>query len=107
MKRNHGRPDLLPGRSIGLVISAGSLAALLLGATQAAAAPCESLTALTLPDTEITLAQQVPAGTFTAPNGQVLTNLPAFCRIVGVSTPTSDSEINFEVWLPTSTWNGR
>ena len=107
MERNHGRPDLLPRRSIGLVISAGSLAALLLGATQAAAAPCESLTALTLPDTEITLAQQVPAGSFTAPTGAVITNLPAFCRLVGVATPTSDSEVNFEVWLATSTWNGR
>jgi feruloyl esterase len=107
MERNQGRPDFLPGRSIGLVISAGSLAALLLGATQAVAAPCESLTALVLPHTKITIAQQVPAGSFTAPNGQVLTNLPAFCRVVGVATPTSDSNINFEVWLPTSTWNGR
>ncbi len=36
------------------------------------------------------------------------TNLPAFCRVVGVSRPTSDSNINFEAWLPTTaTWNGK
>ncbi|QFZ84745.1 tannase/feruloyl esterase family alpha/beta hydrolase [Variovorax paradoxus] len=31
--------------------------------------------------------------------------LPEFCRVVGVAKPTADSHINFEVWVPTSTWN--
>jgi feruloyl esterase len=35
-----------------------------------------------------------------------LTRLPAFCRVIGVSKPTSNSNINFEVWLP-SQWNGK
>jgi feruloyl esterase len=31
-----------------------------------------------------------------------------FCRVVGVSTPTSDSHIGFEVWLPPmASWNGK
>jgi feruloyl esterase len=31
-----------------------------------------------------------------------------FCRVVGVARPSSDSEINFEVWLPPkSAWTGR
>ena len=31
-----------------------------------------------------------------------------FCRIVGVATPTSDSHIGFEVWLPpAAAWNGK
>ncbi len=31
----------------------------------------------------------------------------AFCRIIGVATPTRDSHIGFEVWLPPmSQWNG-
>ena len=31
-----------------------------------------------------------------------------FCRIVGVATPTKDSHIGFEVWLPpASAWNGK
>ena len=31
----------------------------------------------------------------------------AFCRAIGAATPTSDSHIGFEVWLPpASRWNG-
>ncbi len=31
-----------------------------------------------------------------------------FCRAIGVATPTSDSHIGFEVWLPpASSWNGK
>lgn len=31
-----------------------------------------------------------------------------FCRIVGIATPTADSRIGFEVWLPPAAqWNGR
>ncbi len=33
--------------------------------------------------------------------------IPAFCRVEAVATPTSDSHIEFEVWLPTSGWNGK
>ena len=30
-----------------------------------------------------------------------------FCRVIGVATPTADSHIGFEVWLPpASSWNG-
>ena len=30
-----------------------------------------------------------------------------FCRVIGVITPTSDSHIGFEVWLPPGArWNG-
>ena len=44
-------------------------AIVLAAAAPAAAASCESLTDLKLPDTTITLAQPVPAGEFTAPAG--------------------------------------
>jgi len=31
-----------------------------------------------------------------------------FCRVIGVATPTPDSHIGFEVWLPpASSWNGK
>ena len=73
----------------------------------AAAATCTSLVNLALPDTTITAAEPVAAGTYTAPDGEVFTNLPAFCRIAATLTPTSDSNINIEVWLPYSGWNGR
>ncbi len=37
-----------------------------------------------------------------------MADLPAFCRIKGVSKPTSASAIGFEVWIPEgSTWNGK
>src|SRR5262249_4582767 len=33
-------------------------------------------------------------------------NMPAFCRVVAAATPTSQSDINFELWLPLpSAWN--
>ena len=62
---------------------------------------------MALPDTTITAAQSVLTGTFTAPNGQVFDGLPAFCRVAAKLTPTSDSDINIEVWMPFSAWNGR
>ena len=61
--------SVLTGGLIWLVIAGTSPTTLLLGAHEADAAPCESLTALSLPDTEITLAQQVPAGSFTVCSG--------------------------------------
>jgi len=83
------------------------LAGVPLTPTLAAAAECASLFALTLPNTTITMAESIPAGTFTAPDGQVFDDMPAFCRVRGFSTPTSDSHIDFEVWMPTSGWNGK
>ena len=49
----------------------------------------------------------VSSGTLETPTGETLTGLPVFCRVVGVSRPTSDSNINFEVWLPSDSWNGK
>jgi feruloyl esterase len=67
-----------------------------------------------LANTSITAAQIVAAGTFlppgAAPSPAVLAiykALPAFCRVQGVMQPTNDSHIEFEVWLPTSGWNGK
>jgi feruloyl esterase len=77
------------------------------GATPAAAATCASLAGLALPNTTITAAEPVAAGTYTAPNGAVFINLPAFCRIAATLTPTSDSTIKIEVWMPYSSWNRR
>ena len=87
--------------------------AILLGAWITAAgfpasgATCESLAQLKLPATTITVAQPVPAGSFTPPKSQPIPNLPAFCRVTGVIQPSPDSHIEFEVWLPVSGWNGK
>ncbi len=83
-----------------------------LSSTVSAAATCESLAALTLPDTTITLAKSEPAGTFTLSKpfplpAPPLDNLPAFCRVAGEIKPTKDSDIKFEVWMPAADWNGK
>ena len=77
------------------------------GAAPAAAASCASMAGLALPDTTITAAEPVAAGTYTAPDGEVFTDLPAFCRIAATLTPTPDSDIKIEVWMPYTGWNGR
>jgi feruloyl esterase len=33
--------------------------------------------------------------------------LPSFCRVAATLTPSSDSDIKIEVWLPTSGWNNK
>ena len=33
--------------------------------------------------------------------------LPAFCRVSATLTPSSDSDIKVEVWLPAAQWNGK
>jgi hypothetical protein len=73
------------------------------------AATCEGLSELKLPDTTITAAQSVAKGAFTPPTGSAAQyqDLPAFCRVTGVIKPTTDSEIKFEVWLPSENWNGK
>ena len=88
---------------------------IVLTAGSAAAATCESLSSLKLPDTTITLAESVAAGAFgqgAAParggrGGNPYADLPAFCRVTATARPTSDSEIKIEVWMPSSGWNGK
>src|SRR5213593_3220762 len=82
-----------------------------------AAASCDSLAAMALPHTTITLATVVEAGAFTPPAaaganpaaaaGPMLRGLPAFCRVAVTLRPSSDSDIKVEVWLPLSGWNGK
>jgi feruloyl esterase len=90
-----------------------------LSAPAASAATCESLASLPLRETTITMAQTVAAGTLTlstslpaagARGGLTFvsaSDLPEFCRVGVVSKPSKDSEIKFEVWMPTSNWNGK
>jgi feruloyl esterase len=78
-----------------------------------AAATCESLNSLKLDHATLT-ANTVAAGAFTQPGaaaakgkaGPSYADLPAFCQVKVVSRPSSDSEINIELWLPSANWNG-
>ncbi len=88
------------------------LALVVLGALPALAAgtPCESLSALKLPDTAITSSQIVAAGSFSlnfGGNPAMFKNLPAFCRVQAEIRPSKDSDIKVEVWMPVSGWNGK
>jgi hypothetical protein len=71
-----------------------------------AATPCGSLGSLALPNTEIQFAEHAAAATMLGPGG-FLVKTPAFCRVGGIITPVSDSEIHFEVWMPEAGWNGK
>src|SRR5881409_1748838 len=39
--------------------------------------------------------------------GNPFKKLPAFCRVTATLTPSSDSDIRIEVWLPSTGWNGK
>ncbi|MDQ3212486.1 MAG: tannase/feruloyl esterase family alpha/beta hydrolase, partial [Acidobacteriota bacterium] len=72
-----------------------------------AAATCDALSGITLPHVRITRAEVVAAGAYSPEAGpaDVFRTLPAFCRVAATLTPTSDSDIRVEVWMPASGWN--
>jgi len=90
---------------IGLIISSAPILA----------GPCESVLSLSLPDGKITSAALVAAGEFTPPGGggpmmgggASFKNAPEFCRVTATLTPTADSDIKIEVWMPAEHWNGK
>lgn len=70
---------------------------------------CAGLAAKALPQSKILSAQLVPAGQLSISGVTVasFSSLPEFCRVVVESTPSSDSDIAIEVWMPLNGWNGR
>jgi hypothetical protein len=74
-----------------------------------AARDCADLATLAFEgNTSITSAAMVTSGTAVVPTNTTLTDMPPFCRVQGVSQPSSDSSIVFEVWLPQPTnWNSK
>lgn len=89
---------------------AGIVAAIACAATPAMATSCTNLQTLALEQTTITSATDITSGVFTIPGSnpaQNITGLPPFCRVTATITPTADSQIKIEVWLPDTTWNGR
>ncbi|HLQ79209.1 MAG TPA: tannase/feruloyl esterase family alpha/beta hydrolase [Terriglobia bacterium] len=78
----------------------------------AALQTCESLAQLALHNGTVTSAQVVAAGAFVPPGGNArggnaYANLPSFCRVTATLTPSSDSDIKIELWLPAIGWNGK
>jgi feruloyl esterase len=99
-----GHRPYLVGAAMGL------FAGVAIAGTPAMASPCTNLQSLPLKDTTITSATDNTTGSFTVPGSNppnTITGLPPFCRVTATLTPTSDSSIKIEVWLPESGWNGR
>src|SRR5687768_15077044 len=93
------------------LVAVGGLIALVAAAGPASAATCESLATAKLTNGTVTMAQPVAAGAFTQPGGRgganAFADLPAFCRVAATLTPTRESDIKIELWLPASGWNGK
>jgi len=71
------------------------LAFLCLSQAQGGAQPgCGALAGLVLKDVKVETATAAAAS-------------PAFCRIQGLITPTPQSRIHFELWMPVTGWSGR
>lgn len=77
---------------------------------------CEKLSQLTLSKAKVVSAQTVEAGAFPPPTAmsswlagspELYKSLGAFCRVVVEATPSADSLIKIEVWMPAEGWNGR
>jgi len=108
MHRSHLRSGLAGSglAGSGLAAAAGLAAVVAVAATPAAATPCTNLQNMPFAQTTITSATD-HTGDFVAP-GTDISGLPDFCRVQAVLTPTSDSAIQIEVWLPAKpNWNGR
>ena len=94
-------------------IIAASAAGLMLSANSAYAATCESVMTAKLANGTVTSAQSVAqgglaqAGAGGRGGGAALADVPAFCRVAATLTPTKDSDIKIEVWLPATGWNGK
>lgn len=84
--------------------------------TPSTAQSCESLSQRTLSKAKVISAQAINSGAFTpsptvtpwlAGNPDLYKALGAFCRVVVEATPSADSSIKIEVWMPVEGWNGR
>ena len=78
---------------------------------------CADLATLVLANTTITSATVVEPGAFVplgtsgeralAAAERTYGGLPEFCRVEATLTPSDDSDIKVEVWLPSAEWNGK
>ena len=94
-------------RSYLVGVAMGLFGFVALSGTPAMATPCTNLASLQLQHATITSATDNTTGVFTPPGSTPITGLPPFCRVTATLTPSSDSSIKIEVWLPESGWNGQ
>lgn len=106
--------------------SVGLLAPLLLASASSHATPanaptddpdgqrCRTIATMLVPGARVTASHPVAAGAFTLSRPAMLPDFaerlrtaPSFCQVKIVATPSSQSEVGIEVWLPLRGWNGR
>src|ERR1700730_4090975 len=111
----------MPPVSVRTMKTLTAIAAALLLATMvdvkrpsAAAAACAQLAvSLNLANTKVTATDAGAAGQFAVPGAsgaaasKEYADLPSFCRVELSLTPSPDSDIASEVWLPQSGWNSK
>ena len=76
---------------------------------------CAKLASLQLPGAKVVSAATVAAGAFLPPDASTLpptqkalmAGLPPFCRVQVMATPSADSAIPVDVWMPVKGWNGK
>jgi feruloyl esterase len=93
-----------------LTLIAGSILGIFLSVNSGNAATCESLGSAKLSNGTVTSATSVAAGALAQPGGRggaAPTDVPAICRVAATLTPTKESDIKIEVWLPMAGWNGK
>jgi len=74
-----------------------------------AGARCRELARVSLPHAKIEKADVTEAGKLAIEGvkEELFARLPAFCRVIAESHPSSDSKIAIEAWLPMEGWNQR
>jgi feruloyl esterase len=98
----------VPMKSRTLFVPGMVLSGLLASAPAMAAAPCEDLAKFQAPNVTITSATMVDNLAAVASTVAKSKLEAPFCRVSGFLTPTSDSHIGFEVWLPSAErWNNK
>ena len=70
---------------------------------------CDALKTLSLPTVTITAVEFVAAGAPARDGADVAQRvpLPAHCQVAATLTPSADSHIEMELWLPAENWNGK
>ena len=84
------------------------------GAAQPANDACAKLASLHISNVTITSATAFATGAYKPPSGPgggnesaFYSKLPGFCRVIAKATPSADSDIAIEIWLPLEGWNGK
>jgi len=73
----------------------------------ALASSCSDMKSMALKNTIISETELVSAGTYLPQDSNVSLVLPSRCRVAAVLSPSADSHIEMELWLPETNWNGK